>query len=190
MLSRPLLAVILFAAALGCDRISSDPGKEVAVTVGLVALDEAHSPVVVLEEQDGERWLPIWIGTAEATSIAVEMDDQTLPRPNTHDLANTLIQGLNGEVERVVVTELRGNTYYAILILRAEGKRVDVDSRPSDAIAIALRAGAPIFVRASVFSDAAHPSEKTSSEGQRIRWSPPLPEHPTGTLSATRARTL
>jgi hypothetical protein len=186
MLLRFLLFAALLAGLAGCDAMTPAPTEDVPVKVGMVALDESNAPVVVLEEQDGHRWLPIWIGSAEATSIAAEMDDEPLPRPNTHDLANQVILGLRGEVERVVVTELRGNTYYAILTLRSHGKRVDLDSRPSDAIAIALRAGAPIFVRASVFSDAAGPSELRNPDGQRIRWH----DRPTGSSEATLARTL
>jgi len=96
--------------------------------------------------------LPIWIGAAEARSIAVEMEQKPALRPNTHDLATRLIQSLEGEIVRVVVTELRNGTYFATIVLLSRDEIVDVDARPSDAIAIALRVGAPIFVRASLLN--------------------------------------
>jgi hypothetical protein len=118
--------------------------------VGVVAVDEHNLPVVVLEEQDGPRLLPIWIGTAEARSIAAEMEQKPAPRPNTHDLAKRIIQGLDGEIVRVVVSDLRNGTYFATIVMLSRGETVDIDARPSDAIAIALRVDAPIFVRASL----------------------------------------
>jgi hypothetical protein len=150
-------------------------------------------PVVVLEEVSGERWLPIWIGTSEAHSIASQMDDRRPLRPNSHDLAIRLIQRLDGEVERVVVTELKGGTYYAILSLHAGDADIEIDARPSDAIAIALRAGAPIFVREGVFAQAEERSAEPADE-QRIRAAPfggaDRDGGPTGTPPATRHRTL
>ena len=100
------------------------------------------------------RLLPIWIGIAEATSIARHIDASPAPRPNTHDLAARLIERLDGRVERVVVTALRGGTYYGVLHLRSGNGVSEVDVRPSDGIAIALRSGAPIFVRAQLFEAA------------------------------------
>ncbi len=140
---------------------------EVPVQVGRVVLDQRNLPVVILEEQNGPRWLPIWIGPAEARSIAIEMEDQTSPRPNTHDLAKRVIDGLHGEVVRVVVTELRNATYFATLALRVRGDVVVIDSRPSDAIAIALRVEAPIFVRAPLF-EAVKKSVEVGESGQQI----------------------
>jgi uncharacterized protein len=147
-----LLALAL--AACGCGRAAPEPVQNVPVRVERVALDSHDVPVVVLEEEGGTRLLPIWIGTAEARSIAVQIEARRPPRPNTHDLARSVIQGLHGEVVRVVVTELHGGTYYALLTLRSGNDLVDIDARPSDAIAIALRAGAPIYVRASLFDSA------------------------------------
>jgi hypothetical protein len=151
----------------------SGPGVvDVAVQVGSVLLDErVGSPVVVLEEREGERSLPIWIGLAEAQSIASEMEHVRPERPNTHDLATRLIDGLEGQVERVVVTELRGGTYFATIHLRTRGRTIEVDSRPSDAIAIALRTGAPLFARDELLStDGAEGGE---APGQRIRFDVP-----------------
>ncbi|MEM7409028.1 MAG: bifunctional nuclease family protein [Myxococcota bacterium] len=129
-----------------------------------VGLDANSSPVVVLEELAGERWLPIWIGSAEAHSIGVHMAEHEAPRPNSHDLAQSLIEGLSGEVERVAVTELRSGTYYATLTLRRSDGPVDIDARPSDAIAIALRTGAPIYVREHLFAEGGGEGENDSAE--------------------------
>jgi len=159
----------------------------VPVRVGMVAVDHSNSPVVILEEREGERWLPIWVGSFEAQSIAAEMDEEKPPRPNTHDLARSLIAGLEGVVERVVVTELREGTYYALLSVRAHGRVLQIDSRPSDAIAIALRVRAPIFVRSGVFEAA---TEGTDSEpGRPIGWRSPPPA-PIGTPQATHGLEL
>ncbi len=145
---------------------------EVAVKVGSVLLDErVGSPVVVLEESEGGRRLPIWIGVAEAQSIAAEMEKVQPERPNTHDLATRLIDGLEGEVQRVVVTELRGGTYYATIVLRANGRTIEIDSRPSDAIAIALRTRAPLYARDELLS--ADGAEGGADPGQRIRFRAP-----------------
>jgi uncharacterized protein len=138
---------------LACGSGGAGSDHDVAVRVERVGLDANDTPVVLLEERDGSRWLPIWIGTAEAQSIAIQIESLASPRPNSHDLARSVIDGLHGELERVVVTDLRGGTYYATLTLRSDGQRIDIDARPSDAIAIALRAGAPIFVRDHLFEE-------------------------------------
>ncbi len=139
--------------------IACAPGEtgrehEVAVRVERVGLDANDLPVVLLEERDGSRWLAIWIGSSEAQSIAISIEELASPRPNSHDLARSVIYGLHGELERVVVTDLRGGTYYATLAIRTGSQRVEIDARPSDAIAIALRTGAPIFVRDHLFEHA------------------------------------
>lgn len=154
-----LVAVSTLLATWGAGCGDRDPEGEsnVRVHVGRVAIDQRDIPVLVLEEDGGSRWLPIWIGTSEAHSIALEMENRSSPRPNTHDLARNVIYGLDGEVERVVVTELKGGTYYAKLGLRMRNRIIEIDSRPSDAIAIALRAGAPIYVREKLFESAASP---------------------------------
>ena len=177
----PCLAAVLCAA--GCGGDSAEHRDDVAVSVRTVALDERNAPLVILEEDGGERYLPIWIGSFEARSIASQMEQHTPLRPNTHDLAKSLIAGLEGTVERVTVTELRDGTYYARLWLRCDGRLVELDSRPSDAIAIALRTGAPIFVRAPVF-DAADEVIESTGDGHRIR--APQPTQPGRTEEATR----
>jgi bifunctional DNase/RNase len=149
------LAAALAAIACGAedgDGADADARHDVRVHVERVVIDDNDTPVVVLEEEEGTRWLPIWIGSAEARSIALEIESLRSPRPNTHDLARDVIHHLDAEVSRVVVTELRDGTYYAILHLSHGGRAVTVDARPSDAIAIALRAHAPIFVREPLFA--------------------------------------
>jgi bifunctional DNase/RNase len=145
----PLLAVLL----AGCGDESADPRlADVAVEVASIAVDANGTPVVLLADRDGARSLPIWIGLAEAHSIAAEMEHRRPPRPNTHDLAKRLIDDLEGALERVVVTDLREGTYYAVIFLSTRGRHIEVDARPSDAIALALRCGAPLFVREALFS--------------------------------------
>lgn len=144
----PLLAALL----AGCTEQSADPQRaEVAVEVASIGVDPNGMPVVLLADRLGARSLPIWIGLAEAHSIAAEMEHRRPPRPNTHDLAKRLIDDLEGALERVVVTDLREGTYYAVIFLSTRGRRIEVDARPSDAIALALRCGAPLFVREALF---------------------------------------
>jgi bifunctional DNase/RNase len=109
-----------------------------------------NMPVVVLVEKDGERVLPIWVGVYEGTAIELQMENVETPRPMTHDLLKSVITGLGGEVERVVVCELRDNTFYATIDIRMAQRVVTVDARPSDAIALALRTGTRVFVEESV----------------------------------------
>ncbi len=148
---RCLLACsLLLAMACGADETPRT--HDIRVRVGAVAMDRTtDSPVLLLEEVDGNRILPIWIGASEARSIAVQLEKTAMPRPNSHDLAKHLLTGLDGELKRVVVTDLRGGTFYAVMLVSTEDKLLEIDSRPSDAIAIALRAEAPVFVRAHVF---------------------------------------
>lgn len=148
-----LVLVVLLVLGTACAGRDAVPPDDVLVRVDRVVLDANHAPVLVLEERDGPRWLPIWIGTAEAHSIALQIEERSSPRPNTHDLAQRVIRGLEGTVERVVVTELERGTYFAVLSLRTGDRVVEIDSRPSDAIAIALRTEAPVFVRARLFTE-------------------------------------
>jgi bifunctional DNase/RNase len=176
-----ILSIVLLAV-LGCSGRDSDSPGDVLVHVGLVALDSQNTPVVILEEEAGDRMLPIWVGTAEASSIAAEIHQQRPARPNSHDFAARLIEGLEGQLLRVVVTEIRDGTYYAILVLETHGKRVEIDARPSDAIATALRAGAPILVREEVFQKAGETPEP-SQDRRSVAWRAPA-EDPPATLFA------
>lgn len=167
-------ALALASACLGENRSAESEGAEVAVRVETVALDRrAKAPVVILEEREGPRRLPIWIGVAEARSIASELEQEERVRPNTHDLAKRLVDRLEGAVERVVVTRLHEGVYYALITLAHGGERYSVDARPSDAIAIALRYGAPLFVREPLFEESGE--DALEEGGQEIDAGPPRP---------------
>lgn len=109
-----------------------------------------YQRVVILKEKDAERFLPIWIGPAEADAIAIKLQGVTPPRPLTHDLLETSITSLGATVNSIIVTDLQNDTFYAKLILDVNGERLELDSRPSDAMAVAIRAEAPIYVDESV----------------------------------------
>lgn len=115
----------------------------------------SNTPIVLLREQTGTRFLPIWVGAVEAMAITSALEGVTPPRPLTHDLLVTVIDTLDAKVERIVVTELRNNVYYANLILTMGGRELTVSSRPSDAIALSVRTGAPVFASADVLAEAA-----------------------------------
>jgi bifunctional DNase/RNase len=130
-------------------------GSWLEVRVRGVTVDpQAGSPVVLLEELRGERVLPVWIGVFEARAIAMEIDHVTPPRPMTHDLIKTIIEQVKAQVTHVLITDLKDNTFYAQLALRAGGASLHIDARPSDAIALALRVKAPIYVATTVFERA------------------------------------
>jgi bifunctional DNase/RNase len=117
------------------------------MAVAHLGLDRAtNTPVVILREEGGERTLPIWIGAPEANAIAMELRGEKPARPMTHDLLKEVLVGLGGELRRVTITELRENTYLAELLVFRGGQIFEVDARPSDSIALALRTAAPIFV--------------------------------------------
>ena len=102
-------------------------------------------PIVLLKTVDGNKFLPIWIGHPEAAAILIKLQGTELPRPMTHDLMTALIEQFNAEVKRITVTALKNNTFYALLTLSRDGEDIEVDSRPSDALALAVRTDAPIF---------------------------------------------
>jgi len=119
--------------------------REVKVR-GLILDPSNNSPVVILKDVASEAMLPIWIGVFEANAIAMEIEKAVPQRPMTHDLLKNVIAQLGASVERVVITDLIDSTFYAIIVLDVGGEKVIVDSRPSDAIALALRTDSPIFV--------------------------------------------
>ena len=123
------------------------------MTVRGLALDPVtNAPIVILKAEGGPRLLPIWIGLFEANAIAIEMEKIAAPRPMTHDLLKNIVDVLDARIERVVVDNLEENTFFASIYLRREGRGHRLDARPSDAIALALRAGAPIFVTNEVLT--------------------------------------
>src|SRR4030067_3171438 len=122
---------------------------------GLFFDPETNQSIVVLKEEATGRTLPIWVGLFEANAITMGIEHTWTPRPMTHDLIKNIIEGINANVRRITVNELRSNTFYAIIYLEVDGKVVEIDSRPSDAIAVALRVKAPIFVAEKVLESAA-----------------------------------
>jgi hypothetical protein len=113
-----------------------------------------YQRVVILKEKASDRYLPIWIGPAEADAIAVKLQDVTIPRPLTHDLLGNIIGALGGTVRHIVVSDLQNDTFYAKIVLDVDSRRVEVDCRPSDAIALAVRSKVPIFVEEGVLAKA------------------------------------
>ena len=114
----------------------------------------SNQPIVLLREREGERYLPIWIGAAEAAAIALSLQGVVTPRPMTHDLLKNILEDLSVEVQRVVVTELRDSTFFATIQLQRKGEDFEISSRPSDAIALAVRTSTPIFANEDVLSEA------------------------------------
>jgi bifunctional DNase/RNase len=134
---------------------------------GLMMDPVTNMPIVVLKDMSGESVLPIWVGIYEANAIALEIEKVTTPRPMTHDLIKVLLMGLDTSIKKVVVSELRDDTFYALIWLEREGHLMSVDSRPSDALALALRHDCPIFVDDRVLQsskNSANVSEKVSNE--------------------------
>ena len=121
---------------------------------GLMMDPSTNMPIVVLKDVASETVMPIWVGIFEANAIAIEIEKLAAPRPMTHDLTRNLIGYLNGSLERVVITEIKDDTFYAVLWLRQGGEAITVDARPSDAIALALRADCPIYVSDQVLQTA------------------------------------
>jgi bifunctional DNase/RNase len=134
---------------------------------GLMMDPVTNMPIVVLKDMSGDSVLPIWVGIYEANAIALEIEKVTTPRPMTHDLIKVLLMGLDTAIKKVVVSELRDDTFYALIWLEREGHLMSVDSRPSDALALALRHDCPIFVDDKVLQsskNSANVSEKVNNE--------------------------
>ncbi|MGE5568187.1 MAG: bifunctional nuclease family protein [Rhodospirillales bacterium] len=138
---------------------------------GLMMDPVTNMPIVILKDVNGNSILPIWVGVYEANAIALEIEKVSTPRPMTHDLIKTLLLGLNAGMKKVVVSELKDDTFYAVIWLERDGEIISVDSRPSDALALALRLDCPIYVEESVLksSKMASVSEKVNNEELR-RW--------------------
>ena len=113
-----------------------------------------YQRVVILKEKEADRYLPIWIGPAEADAIAVKLQDVTVPRPLTHDLLRSVIDSLGASINSIIVSELKNDTFFAKIVLNVDGGQMEVDSRPSDALALAVRAGAPIYAEETVLDKA------------------------------------
>jgi bifunctional DNase/RNase len=138
----------------------------IEMKVWKLALDErTETPVVILQETNGSRVLPIWIGRAEARAIAMEIANQKFQRPLTHDLLKTVIEGLDGRVTKICVEDLKNNTFYAKIFIEKGGEIVGIDARPSDSIALAQRTRSPIFVAEDLLRN--HPVGEEMSEDER-----------------------
>ncbi len=137
---------------------------------GLIVDPLTNTPIVILKDKEGDRTLPIWVGLSEANAIALQIENIATPRPMTHDLLKNIIKDLDGRVERVVVCDLKDNTFYAVIYLTVRGESVAVDARPSDAIALALRTRAPILVDETVIENAKHVDYPTNERGDSDRW--------------------
>jgi len=139
---------------------------------GLMMDPVTNMPIVILKDMSGNSVLPIWVGVYEANAIALEIEKVATPRPMTHDLIKSLLLGLGTAVNKVVVSELRDETFYAVIWLDRDGELISVDSRPSDALALALRLDCPIYVEETVLKSskqAASVSNKVPDEEVR-RW--------------------
>ena len=144
---------------------------EVEMTIrGLLMDPVSYMPIVILKDVAGESVLPIWVGVYEANAIALEMEKVSTPRPMTHDLIKNVLTGLETHVHKVVVTELREDTFFAVIWLERSGEVISIDSRPSDALALALRVDCPIFVDEVVLKNskqAANGSDRVTAEELR-----------------------
>ena len=130
----------------------------------------ANVPVVILRDADEKNFLPIWVGVFEANAIALQMEGVTTPRPMTHDLLRNVIRQIEGDVTRVVINNLEENTFYAQIHIKLADRELTVDSRPSDAIALALRTHAPLFVEESVLEKSRSGDESAEANGaERLR---------------------
>jgi uncharacterized protein len=149
--------------------MGNDRQQEVTMEVemrirGLMMDPVTNMPIVVLKDVKGDSVLPIWVGIYEANAIALEIEKVTTPRPMTHDLIKNLLTGLDTQVHKVVVTELREDTFFAVIWLERDGRVISIDSRPSDALALALRVDCPIFVEDDVLKT----SKQANSVNDRV----------------------
>jgi bifunctional DNase/RNase len=148
-------------------------GMEVEMKIrGLMMDPVTNMPIVILKDVNGSSVLPIWVGVYEANAIALEIEKVSTPRPMTHDLIKTLLLGLNTAMRKVVVSELKDDTFFAVIWLDRDGDLISVDSRPSDALALALRLDCPIYVDESVLKsskrDATISDKATTDELRRL----------------------
>jgi bifunctional DNase/RNase len=135
---------------------------------GLMLDPVTNVPIVILRDADGSRVLPIWVGPSEANAIALQVENISMPRPMTHDLLRDVIQALGATLSRVIISDLKANTFYAYLELKLREDVLLVDARPSDALGLALRAKAPIFVESAVL-DQAKSGDATSEQSDQER---------------------
>jgi bifunctional DNase/RNase len=128
-----------------------------------------NTPIVILRDSGSETVLPIWVGVYEANAIALEIEKVSTPRPMTHDLIKNVLAGLDARVHKVVVTELKEDTFYAVIWMERDGKIISVDARPSDALALALRVDCPIFVEEEVLKTSKKASAASETTSEELR---------------------
>ena len=142
----------------------------IEMTINGLMLDPiTNTPIVILKDKDGDRVLPIWVGLFEANAIALQIENVATPRPMTHDLLRNVLQELHARVDKIVVTDLRENTFFALIHLKVSGDPLVIDARPSDAIALALRTEAPIFVAQSVLDQAQTITPDSEDQDEKMK---------------------
>ncbi len=143
---------------------------EVEMKIRTLMMDPVtQMPIVVLRDATGNTILPIWVGVFEANAIALEIEKINTPRPMTHDLIKTLLHGMDARVDRIVVSDLKDDTFFAVIWLEKDGQFISIDSRPSDALAIALRTDSPIFVDESVLKNSRMSSSPEKGKDDELR---------------------
>ncbi len=147
----------------------SDPSQELKVEIrGLMLDPSSNVPIVILRDIESQLFLPIWIGVFEANAIALKIEGVEPPRPMTHDLLRLLLEQLGAQVEKIVISDLKESTFFAVIHVKHDGRSVSIDARPSDAIALALRTEAPIYVLRAVL-DKAQAAELATDAGDEDR---------------------
>ena len=167
-----LVALFVFGFLPFYLEASQETGS-VEMKVRKVMLDpsvKTPTAVVILESVKEKKLIPIWVGNEEATSIAIELENVSIPRPNTHDLIRNILQGVGVVLSRITITDLRNNVYYATIALKLKGQDYQIDSRPSDAIAVALRMRAPIYASSQMLAKASQLpfSERSKEDSSKI----------------------
>jgi len=136
---------------------------------GLMVDPITNMPIIILRDKDGQKVLPIWVGVFEANAIALQIENVATPRPMTHDLLKNVIQDLEATVKKIVVSDLKENTFYALIYLQRHGETIAIDARPSDAIALALRTRVPIFVEELVIDNAKTIDTPEKADSERLQ---------------------
>jgi bifunctional DNase/RNase len=136
---------------------------------GLMVDPITNMPIIILRDKDGQKVLPIWVGVFEANAIALQIENVETPRPMTHDLLKNVIQDLEATVKKIVVSDLKENTFYALIYLQRHGETIAIDARPSDAIALALRTRVPIFVEELVIDNAKTIDTPEKADSERLQ---------------------
>jgi hypothetical protein len=136
---------------------------------GLMVDPITNMPIIILRDKDGQKVLPIWVGVFEANAIALQIENVATPRPMTHDLLKNVIQDLEATVKKIVVSDLKENTFYALIYLQRHGEMIAIDARPSDAIALALRTRVPIFVEELVIDNAKTIETPEKADSERLQ---------------------